>query len=673
MPLQPLPWVLMDFETASGCDLKKSGAWRYSEDPTTEVLCLAYTIEGLDIAVWTPQFTDDDPTTSRLLNCVRDDRIMFIAHNVQFEKAIWRNIMVAIFGWPDIPDNRWHDSMATCAMKVLPLDLDRAATVLRLPYQKDRAGSALTKSLSKPNKKTGMLDRSAPTLEKVYDYCRQDIRAEVALHERVGWLSPGERKVWLLDQRINQRGVRLDLPFITAAQMVVDKASGPLEKEFGALTKGLKTTQVQKIGEWVKGQGVSIPNLSKETLAELLGETEDGEEVEGDLGGYDQELPSDVRRALRIRQLIGSASVKKLARMHQCVCADGRARGILQYHGAGPGRWAARLFQPHNFPRGSLTLDGGSVDPQMLVDAIMTGDPEYVEMMFGPAVEAVVSGLRHTIIAEPNRTLLSGDFSTIELRVNLALAGQMDKIELLAGGADPYIDMAQLIFKRPLTKKNMPERQTGKNSVLGLGFQMGAPKFRMKYAKTEPLEFCTNIVNIFRKEWAPLIPTNWRDLERAAIDVVHRRVVTAEAKGCTFQLEDGFLTIRLPSGRKLWYYNPQPCRKAMPWDDTDIRLAWTYQVMKMGQWKTVDAYGGLLTENVVQALARDLLVCAMFKCEANGLPVVLTVHDEVVTEPETVNADELAFKQIMCDSPPWARELKIPVATETWIGDRYKK
>ena len=673
MPLQPLPWVLMDFETASGCDLKKSGAWRYSEDPTTEVLCLAYTIEGLDIAVWTPQFTDDDPTTSRLLNCVRDDRIMFIAHNVQFEKAIWRNIMVAIFGWPDIPDNRWHDSMATCAMKVLPLDLDRAATVLRLPYQKDRAGSALTKSLSKPNKKTGMLDRSAPTLEKVYDYCRQDIRAEVALHERVGWLSPGERKVWLLDQRINQRGVRLDLPFITAAQMVVDKASGPLEKEFGALTKGLKTTQVQKIGEWVKGQGVSIPNLSKETLAELLGETEDGEEVEGDLGGYDQELPSDVRRALRIRQLIGSASVKKLARMHQCVCADGRARGILQYHGAGPGRWAARLFQPHNFPRGSLTLDGGSVDPQMLVDAIMTGDPEYVEMMFGPAVEAVVSGLRHTIIAEPNRTLLSGDFSTIELRVNLALAGQMDKIELLAGGADPYIDMAQLIFKRPLTKKNMPERQTGKNSVLGLGFQMGAPKFRMKYAKTEPLEFCTNIVNIFRKEWAPLIPTNWRDLERAAIDVVHRRVVTAEAKGCTFQLEDGFLTIRLPSGRKLWYYNPQPCRKAMPWDDTDIRLAWTYQVMKMGQWKTVDAYGGLLTENVVQALARDLLVCAMFKCEANGLPVVLTVHDEVVTEPETVNADELAFKQIMCDSPPWARELNIPAATETWIGDRYKK
>ena len=668
-----LRWVCLDFETASAVDLKKAGAWRYAEDPTTEILCAAFAFgddpEEGRYYIWKPrQHRMITEAGSYLAQAATDPDVTFIAHNTSFEKAIWRNIMVPEYGFPDIPNSRWHDTMAMAAMRVLPQELEHCVQVLGLGEQKDTDGSRLTRSLSKP-RKDGSYDRSPATLTRVEEYCAQDIRTEVALHKRLGWLPPGERSVWLLDQRINERGVRLDLEFIRAAQKIVDEASAPLLQEFKRLT-GVNVTQGEKFKSWLGAQGITVGSLDKEHVAALLGGDIDDEDLETLEVAPDYELSDPVRRALSIRQLIGSASVKKLARMETCVCADGRARGLLQYHGAGPGRWAGRLLQPQNFPRGTLKEDGEATPVDTVVDTILTGDHEYVDLILGPPVEAVVSALRHAIISDEDRRLVVGDFATIELRVNLALAGQQDKIDLLAAGLDPYVDMASQIYKRPIDKKKDPaERQTGKNSVLGLGFQMGAPKFRLRYAKDQPIEFCNNVVRVFRKEWAPLVPSNWYDLDAAAIDAVHRKR-PCEAHGVLYQLEDGWLTARLPSGRKLWYFNPRPIRKAMPWDETDIRLAFTYQAMKKGQWATIDAFGGLLTENVVQALARDLMVAAMFKCEKNGLPVVLTVHDEIVTEPLVADADPKALEQIMQDRPDWAIAMNIPVKAECWAGEQ---
>lgn len=682
-----LTWAVGDFETASAIDLKKAGAWRYAEDPTTEILCFSFRHQSWPKPMtWLPWMTADDPVTLALRALVDEaSDVMWIAHNAGFEKAIWRCIMVAVLGWPDIANNRWHDSMASCAMKLLPQDLDRAAIVLRLHNRKDREGSALVKSLSKLQK-DGSYDRSTETLQRVADYCEQDVDTELDLHNVVGWLPPGERSVWLLDQRINERGVRLDLDFIARAQEVVDRASVPLAKEFATLTGGLKVTQGARLKDWCAMNGVDVPNMTKETLAALLGNDEGEDDADDDVGvGHnggppledETTLPDNVRRVLSIRRLIGSASIKKLRRMDLCVGSDGCARGLLQYHGAGPGRWAGRLLQPQNFPRGSLdrkALKAQGVTIEVIVEAILTGDPDWVEMVVGsPAVETIVSSLRHAIIAREGRRLVAGDFSTVELRVNLALARQADKLAMLRAKLDPYIDMAQLIYKRKLDKEANPEeRQTGKNSVLGLGFQMGARKFLLKYGNGQDLEFCQSIVDTFRQEWAPKIPDNWYELEEAAL----RTVVDGtphEAKGVLYALENGWMTARLPSGRKLWYPEPKKIRKAMPWDNTDIRLAWTYGAMKKSQWTTVDAYGGLLTENVVQGLARDLMVAAMFKCEKNGFPVVLTVHDEIVTEPLAADADHKALEQIMCDVPEWAKHMDIPVAAEAWVGDRYKK
>lgn len=673
-----------DFETASACDLKKCGAWRYSEDPTTDVLTFSFGRDRDHIETWTPWMNAAHPMTIKLKSLADDPEVQFVAHNAGFEKAIWRNIMVPFYGFPNIPNSRWHDTMAVAAMKQVPLQLERLVQVLRLPEAKDMEGNKLTLGLSKINKKTGNFpERTLETIHRVAVYCETDCRNELDVLDRIGFLPPGERNVWLLDQRINERGVRLDLPFVRAAQSVVDRASAPLMKEFSQITGGLTINQ-PKFKDWCHVNGVRIPNLQKETIARYLGGDIDGVEEDSnsdnDVGAIELELPPQVRRALSIRQLIGSASVKKLGRMAACACADERARGLLQYHGAGPGRWAGRIIQPQNFPRGTLKIANEegkkiSIPPQMLVDAVMAGDIQYIENMLGPAVETIVGGLRHAIIAAADRELCVGDFSTIEARIVLALAGQMDKVSLIASGLDIYNDMATTIYHRPIDRKNpamAAEGQVGKNSVLGLGFQMGWKKFQFKYAPKESDDFCQEVVRVYRKEWAPKVPDLWWALERAAVQAVWTKR-PQEAYGVEYRLEDGWLTARLPSGRKLWYYNPQPVRRAMPWDEDDIRQGFTYQALKMGVWRTIDAYGGLLTENVVQALARDLMVCAMFKCEKNGLPVILTVHDEILTEPLRADADHEALRQIMVDRPAWASAIQIPMAAECWQGDRYRK
>ena len=281
------------------------------------------------------------------------------------------------------------------------------------------------------------------------------------------------------------------------------------------------------------------------------------------------------------------------------------------------------------------------------------------------------------------------DFAGIQARIALAGAGQHDKTALMASGVDVYIDLACVIFGVPQPNwsadftqfvKDFKEqhnewRQYGKNSVLGLGFQMGAKKFHARYCHGKDLDFAQKIVDTYRKEWAPEVPKLWYGLDDAACKTVHRRT-PHEAYGVLFKLEDMWLTARLPSGRKLHYFNPQPIRKTMPWStegNIDVRLAWTYQAKKMGKWLTIDAFGGLLTENYASGLARDLLVTAMFKAEKNGLPLVLTVHDEIVSDAIVRPDNAKVLQQIMEDRPQWAVDMCLPVAAETWSGDRYRK
>ncbi len=672
-------FCVIDFESASACDLKKCGAWVYSEHPSTEILCLGYTIDddapvvlSGDNLQWRPQ-----TRANSLMLAVLNPKVIFIAHNVAFEKSIWRNIMMPVLDWPDIPDDRWHDTLAVCAMKCLPLKLERAAQVLRLHTQKDTEGTAATLAMSRTNKK-GYYDRSK--LRRVMDYCAEDVKAELEMHRRIRGLGPSERKVWLLDQTINERGVRIDLDFVAAAQKICDDAAAPLQSEFSKITGGLKPTQRDQFLAWLRAQGTPIENLQKETVSKLLGEDDEDESLAGD-NNDDTDgifLHPDCARSLKIRSILGSASIKKLAAMQSCCGSDGRARWLLQYHGAGPGRWAGRLLQPQNFPRPTLKIGVGDGkfeghNPEELVAAIMSGDADYVHLLYGEPIEAVSNSLRHALVPASGRLFEVGDFAQIEARIVLALAGQYDKTALMAAGQSPYIPMAESIFKRKIDKKvDVKEYVIGKCTVLGCGFQMGAKKFRARYCPNETPEFAQCAIDAYRHDFAPKVPKLWYALEDAATRAVWDRV-PQEAYGIVYQLEDMWLTCRLPSGRKLWYFGPAPVRKAMPWDANDVRPGFTYSAMKTGQWKRITAYGGLLTENVVQATARDMLVHALFNMEANGHPIVLTVHDEAVCEVPAAVANAKALDEMMRDQPQWVRQLQVPVAAECSVMSRYAK
>jgi len=664
-------FVVFDFETVSACDLKVSGASAYAEHPSTDVLCLCFKVGGQQPEKWVPHHDSND----RLISLIRAGAV-FVAHNAAFEKSIWKYIMVPRYGFPPIPLEQWHDTMAVCAMRAVPQKLDAVVRTLNLPGEKDMAGSRFTISLSTAYRKKGEYDRSKEALDRVVAYCHKDVEEQTLLHYRMGWLPPGERKVWLMDQLTNERGIGLDIPYIRACQKIITDTMTPLAAEFTSLT-GLSVGQNAKIISWANGRGMALENLRKETIDDLLG----SEDEEPDLSDNTEvRMPWEVRRALTIRRMIGSSSVKKLQAMDRVTNSDGRARYALNYHGTAPGRWAGRLFQPQNFPRPILHYDDPKFSDQekadLVVSVLRTGDAEFVRGVFGDSFSAVITGLRHAIQAGKGKMLVAGDYAGIQARVVLALAGQHDKAAIMAAGKDIYCDMASQIYKRPIDKKRDPEeRHIGKNAVLGLGFGMGAKKFFDNYCEGKGLEFSfiEHVIKVYRNEWAPMVPRLWRGLTTAATKAVWNPGTAYSHGPITYKVIDKWLTARLPSGRLIWYFDPIKSREAMPWDEFDIRASFTFKAWKNGRMKEVKAFGGLLTENVVMGIERDIMVDGWTKLEAAGFPVIMNVHDELVCEPDAAMADHKVMEQIMSDGPAWAKEMQIPIAVEGWTSPWYRK
>ncbi len=687
-------FVELDFETLSLCDLKLCGAEVYSEDPSTEIICLVYKWENF-YHMWWPG-CEFDVHLSRL---AADPAVHFVAHNAAFEQAIWRNRMVALHGFPPIPVERWHCTLASCAYKGMRLSLDKVAIDLRLHDRKDLEGNKLTLGLSKFETKKDWMARKPDDVktkkewaklyrpgmnlnplvpevrERVIEYCKQDVVVEDAVLHRVGLLKGKERQIWMYDQTINQRGVRIDLDFAHACQRIINQVTARLLREFQELT-GLAKIGSPKLLDWCLDQGVCLDNLQKKTLAAALEiEEDDPDPTFGYAHLADEQenwaaetilcLPPIVRRVLEIRQALGGAAIKKIKRMLYCTGSDGRARGLLQYHAAHSGRWGGRLLQPQNFPRDSLK----GIDPDVAVQTILSGDPDVVESAFGlPVLDVISRCLRHALVASSGQTFLVGDYAQIEARIVLALAGQYDKCAVMAAGQDVYVDMARSIFAGEIDKER---RQAGKAAVLGLGFQCGASKFQYmaehNYGVSLPIEQCEAVVETYRKEWAPKVPPLWYEFDRASLHAVEKAQAT-EAYGVVFKPEGEWLTAALPNGwQKLWYYSP-----SMGISKFDLPC-WTSMQSKLGKWIRVDMYGGLETENVVQALARGLLCAAIDRLERAGFPVVLTVHDEIICEVDKDKADEVEFSRLMAEPTEWSDRLKIPVAVESWTGTRYKK
>ena len=473
-----------------------------------------------------------------------------------FEQVIWQKIMVERHAFAPISTKRWVDLRATASSFALPRSLDKALAALGLPIEKDKEGQRLVRSLSRPDRKTGAYPELTPAIiERVARYNHIDILALEAMHKQgLGALPTAEQAIWELDQKINSRGIAIDVGLVEAAKRIADQAMGEAIAEFAQLTDGLSPHQVQKTRGWLKSRKWALPNLEAETVADAL-----------ELAG----LPDDVKRVLEIRQTTAATSLKKLDSMLACVGADGRARGLLQYHGATTGRWSAQLIQPQNFPRPTLETD---IDPEELAVVVKTGDPDALRR-WGKPIDVLVSGLRHALTAADGALFGAGDFSAIECCVLLALAGQRDKCELVAQGVDAYRDMAATIYgldraafmaipEDDLSPEQGEQRRIGKNGVLSSGFGIGAEGFYRRFCRHVEggRELAARIVGVYRNQWAPAVPRLWRDLEWTARRAMLRPGQPTVARcGVVYRLATRVglpcLICELPNGKLLHYAN----------------------------------------------------------------------------------------------------------------------
>lgn len=658
-------YCILDYETRSEADLKKVGSYDYARDPSTEIICLGYrfgtreTLRDAPVHLWEPlrlgEFAPDD-----LLAAIRDPNVMFVAHNALFEQVITRYVLAEYYGFERInmPIERWICTAALAAALSLPRRLEDVGAAIGTKVEKDMTGHRLMLRCSKPKrpskKDPSKWDTDPDKLRRVGEYCRDDIEVETELFLRLRPLSPTERRVWCLDQQMNQTGIAIDRATVAGAQAIAAEAGRRYTAELAAITDGeIKTTgQVAAIRDYLADRcGLEIESLAAPVIRETL--------------ERDDLLPK-ARRILEVRQLAGKTSTKKLAAFDLRSRVDGRIRDILLYHGAATGRWSGAGVQVQNLPRGTMTPNDG------IFEALRAGDIGGVEF-YGEPLEVISSALRGFIVPTAGREFFAGDWSAIEARVAAWLAGQDDMLADFADGRPIYEGMASKIYRVPIDRVDGYQRQVGKFACLGLQYGMGKDKFQVtgkdQFGIEISPELAERAVATYRDVNAKIVEA-WHTLERGAIAAVLNPTKRYKVCRVIWGMAGKFLACELPSGRKMYYYGPEVRMKKTPWGEPR-RTLYHYTVNTMTRkWNLEGTYGGKLLENVTQAASRDVMADAMLRLEGTPYRPVFTVHDEIVAEgPKGGNLDD--FSETIARSPDWADGL--PLAVGCWRGDRYKK
>lgn len=620
-------FVVVDFETRSKVNLRTAGAWRYAADPSTEILCAGFAVDEEPVQMWKP---GDDTLLQHLNGALQDRPIVSFG---MFERPLWQHK----FGIVCPSLESWIDLQSVCAALSLPLNLDGAAQMV-LHAQKDGAGKDIIKKLARIDRGTGEYKYQEEIPSALYDYCAKDVELERQLYLRLGSLAPCDHADWLVMQRLNERGIPFDLNALQKLRHVVPEEITWWQTQFQEMT-GLADASPRQRAKVLAALEEPLADLRRATVSAALPTA----------SKVDQGI-------LQTRQMTTLSSLAKLDRIYQAQ-DHGIVRGCFQFHGTGPGRSSGRLLQPQNFPKPTVEYDQD--EAFMLLENFQT--QRYPRTHRLQIFSAMLRGL---IKAPAGCLLFAGDYSAIQARITLAIAGQTDKVALLHAGKDVYCDMATSIFGRPITKRDVAERQLGKAAVLGLGFQMGSKRFAQTLPASQGVEFAERVVKTYREEWAPKVRQFWYDAENAAYSAVLQRQ-PADCRGVRFMYGRHrgsglpMLQITVPSGRKMSYPYPEI--------GEDGRL--TYQHMRGFR---LQLFGGVLTENIVMGIEHDLLMHAMTACEAAGFMPIMDNHDEVVAIG-SANAELEVFSQAMSAVPRWAQDYGIPVAVECWKGKRYHK
>lgn len=614
--------ISIDIETRSGADLGETGVYRYTEDAAFTVLLFGYSVDDAPVEVI--DLANGEQIPEEVLRGLNDPAVIKYAFNASFERICLSRMLGMPTGEYLSPVG-WHCTMVWSAAAGLPLSLEAVGTVLNIERPKLTEGKRLIRKFSIAHARKAQADLFAdPDWELFKEYNKRDVEAETDIRKRLETIHCEYPALWdeyVIDQQINDRGVLLDKRLIGAALAMDEKARTELAGEMQSLTGLENPNSVTQLRMWLNSRGIKVQSLDKAAVREALKAHQDDETA---------------KRVLQLRQMLAKSSVKKYQTMTACACADGRARGMFQFYGSRTGRWAGRLIQMQNLPQNHLE------DLEDARDLVLDRNYDALKALFGNVPDTLSQLIRTAFIAEDGKRLIVADFSAIEARVIAWLAGESWRQEVFAKGGDIYCASASQMFKVPVEKHgiNGHLRQKGKIAELALGYGGAAGALRNMGALEMGLseEELPELVNAWRAA-NPKICRLWWDVDECIRTTIRTRKAT-ETHGLGFSFGNGILFIDLPSGRSLCYIHPE-IGENITFEGLDAARKWT----------RLESYGPKFVENIIQALARDLLMNAMKNLK--GACIEMHVHDELILSA----GPELSLEEVcsrMAEVPEWA-------------------
>lgn len=635
--------MFIDLETRSDADITRTGVYRYADSPYFDILLFAVSIDDAPVQVY--DLAQNDIIPDNILHALADHNVMKHSFNASFERvciSVWlkRNYPELFHGYGDPQDSvsdyldpeSWRCSMVASAYLGLPLTLAGVGAVLKLEQQKMTEGKSLIRYFCIPYDTIHGVPKfrspaDAPDKWHIFKaYNKRDVETEMEIEAKISKF-PVPQSIWeeyILDQKINDRGIQVDMPFVQNAIQIGDTVKKALTEKLSDITGLENPNSVQQMKNWLSESGLEMQSLGKKEVQDQL-----------------LTAPAHIREVLQLRQQTSKASVKKYTAMQNVVCHDHRARGMFQFYGANrTGREAGRIIQLQNLPQNHLP------DLEEARDLVLSGDIDALDMLYEDIPDTLSQLIRTAFIPKKGYQFIVADFSAIEARVIAWLAGETWRMESFARGEDIYCASASRIFGVPVVKhgENGHLRQKGKVAELACGYggSVGAMK-AMGGSNMSDAEL-KQIVTDWR-EASPHIVQLWRDVEAAAMKAV-RRKTSAETHGIIFSYESGFLFVHLPGGRRLAYVKPRIGENRFGGESITY---WGVGTSK--RWERLETYSGKLVENIIQGIARDLLFYSMKTL--SDCFIVGHIHDEIIIEC-TKDTSLSDICEQMSVTPKWA-------------------
>lgn len=655
--------IHFDWETYSVPNINV-GSWAYAAHPDADIVSCAWAAGPSPPSLWSPMIHSlDAPEIKDLHHNIKCGAII-AAWNATFEYDIWNLVAHKKYGWPKLKKSQLLDVQAIALTLALPADLATAAMILQVP-DKDKRGKQLIHKLCKPRKPTKNnpqvrwpYDLAKNDYDEFFEYNRQDIVVERAIFEKIKkfMYSQVEHELWLLTLSMNEKGIPVDLKTTDAILDVLVRYEARLTKELRELAGDrIKShNQVAVLKEILKERGLDLPDMNKATVQANL---EDQWSVD-----------ADAYRILELRQLLGRSSVAKFIKLKEMADAHDRVHNSMRYHNCTTGRWGSAGMQVHNLPRGDIE------EPNVVISAIRTRDLDKIIDAY-PEVKAVCTSLVRPIIhAEPLHRLLIADYEAIEAITISWVVDHDAALGIVKSGRDIYKWFATLLFAgtryENVTKE---QRALSKVCLLGLGYQMGAPTF-VKSCEGYGLECSWEqgeaSVKLYRRVFKS-VERMWYGLEKNALNTVRTGQPHVYGK-FVFSLEGDFLRMRLPSGRKISYPYPKIEIVTTPWGQKKKGITCWRKDQKKNKWMRLPVSPGRLTENAIQAIARDIMADAKLRLAARGYEVLFSVHDEIICHNRVDFGDLEEMIEIMCDTDTNIYP-GLPIRASGFVTDRYRK